>query len=140
MKRLSILVALAVLAGCSGPITEPAPPPVPFENSYEIGGMLDEFTMDVKLDPLPKPAQATGLFVNCSLDDSNKPFTGTVAYRVAASEDAEPAWVQMAPSGQQGEFRAQVTLPAGASYIHFRVLRDGWTEPTVTTDWLVEVE
>ncbi len=110
--------------------------------------LLDKSDLTVVTDPWPPREGAATLKAEVSTDDDDEMFTGTVAYRVAATEEDSTAWQPM-PKVREGAdksvyFESPVTLSKGTVYIEFRVRGAGESaynkDHIDLTDWKVEVQ
>jgi hypothetical protein len=139
---LSILLGSALLAGCIGTQstqTYPIEEDNPYATYWEVGGMLDEFTIDVNFEPAkPEANKPVNLVATCGIDDMDRPFKGTVSYRLAKTEESSDPWIPMQGSGER--WQALVTLPSGTTFVQFRVKRDVDEEAIDLTDWSITLK
>jgi hypothetical protein len=87
--------------------------------------LLDKSDLKAVTAPWPPKEGAATLKVEVTANDDEQKFAGTVAYRIAATEQSSGAWQPM-PKVREGQdktmyFEAPITLSNGAAYIQFRV-------------------
>jgi hypothetical protein len=104
----------------------------------------DDSNFIATIEPWP-PAEGTAtLKAEATMDDGDQKFAGTVAYRIAASEQSAAPWLPMPKvrEDQDGSihFAVPVTLAKGTAYVQFRVRDKGDKDFTDLTDWKVTVK
>jgi hypothetical protein len=108
---------------------------------WELVG-LGKPDLKVVTDPWPAQAGAATLKAEVTADDDDQKFSGTLEYRIAASEKNAGTWKPMKQVRQDKDgstyFESPVKLSKGTWYIQFRVKSRGKT--LELTDWNVDVK
>jgi ankyrin repeat protein len=125
------------------PASETIPPPE--EAAGTFWQLRDDSTLEARVEPWPPKSGAARLKVEVSPNghDPTISFAGKLEYRVANAEDNVEPW-QSLKRGRKDEdnnvcFSDAVILPAGTSFIQFRVHPEWEDEAMVLKDWKIEV-
>ncbi len=144
------MLALLLLAslGCA-----PAPPPEEDDDGLEFGrtsqvewnlGGFDDWVFSAELTPWPpSSASLSTIRASASVDDYDRRFRGTVAYRLAESTFDFPQWVPMDEVFEDEAevvFESSLELPPGTYYLIFKVQRDFDDQAFELEDWQIIVE
>ncbi|KAB2965259.1 MAG: hypothetical protein F9K16_02455 [Thermoanaerobaculia bacterium] len=138
-RNIHVALALAltsVLLACGGTQDSTGAGESTGSVSWEPG----EWAFDAELDPWPAAAGTpVTLRAVASVDDNDEPFSGTVSYRLATSDQTD-SWTPMRHVGDdEGDriYESTVTLPSQRVGIHFLVARSNDGTIHELTDWAV---
>jgi hypothetical protein len=117
----------------------------PKEDESKSDWQLHDDSMFIAtIDPWPPKEGAVTLKAEATMDDGDQKFAGTVAYRIAASEQSSEPWKPMPKVGEDKDgslhFAVPATLAKGTVYVQFRVRDKGDKDFTDLTDWKVTVK
>lgn len=108
--------------------------------------LKDDSVLEATFDPWPPTSGQAKLKVELSPNghDPSISFSGTLDYRVAASEENTEPWKPMKRGRKDEEnnvhFSDSVTLTAGTIFVQFKVHPKWDSEPTTLKDWKIQVQ
>jgi len=105
--------------------------------------LQDDSVLSVVTNPYPPREGDTQLEVEVSENDHGQRFTGTIEYRVAASEENTEPWVRLS-AGKVNEdgnvlFSDRMSLRRGTNVIQFRIRGKAEKDFTYPEGWRIEV-
>jgi hypothetical protein len=106
--------------------------------------LADDSVFFAAIEPWPPKAGAAMLKTEATLDDFEQKFAGNVSYRFAATIENSVEW-QPLPRVREDDddsvyFEAPISLQPGSTYLQFRLLDAGDSEPTELLDWKLDVK
>ncbi len=125
------------------PASETTPPPE--EHRGADWQLRDDSILEATLEPWPPKAGPAKLKVEITPNghDPDIPFSGSLEYRLAKSEQSSEPWTVMNRGRKDAEnnvrFSEPVVLPEGIIFVHFRVQPEWENESTILKDWKLEV-
>jgi len=128
---------------CELPDSETTPPPEERRGTY--WQLRDDSFLEVTLDPWPPKHGTSKLIVEISSNghDPDIPFSGSIEYRIAKTEESTESWTAMKRGRKDEEnnvrFTESVVLTQGTMHVQFRVQPKWENEATLLNDWKVEV-
>lgn len=124
------------------PPSEITPPPE--ESSGTYWQLKDDSILEARFEPWPPKSGPTKLVVEISTNghDPAIPFSGSIEYRIAKSEESTEAWTAMKTGRKDEEnnvrFTELVTLTQGILYVQFKVQPKWEKEASLLKDWKIE--
>jgi hypothetical protein len=150
MKKLFVLVCLALVSGCSK-TTPPTDGDTPTAGST-FWQLEDDSELHVAVTPWPPKGGKATVEAVADIGDwgGSVPKVQSVEYRISKSATSSAPYKAMKRTEKtvgEGEdavtthtySASDVPLESGTSYIHFRVKGEGFRGPAELTDWSVTV-